>query len=108
MGIPRIVPCVEWPTASPARPSDSGGSSAETPEDSPPASHPSDRSAVISGRSLLLGRPEDVGELLDRRLEIRGRLSVDGLLVLAGKLEDLPDTIVQVRVALHVLGLEVV
>src|SRR5665811_2456061 len=59
-------------------------------------------------RGLLLGRPEHVGELLGRRLEVGGRLRVDVLLVLAGQLEQVPDLRVEVRECGEVLGLEVV
>src|SRR6185312_332185 len=62
----------------------------------------------LGSLALLLGRPEDVGELLDRGLELGRRLGVDVLLVLAGELEDVPDLRVEVRVGREVLGLEVV
>src|SRR5687768_1695455 len=57
---------------------------------------------------LFLRRPEDVADLLHRSLEIRGSLRIDALLVLAAQLRGLPERVVEVRVLLEVLRLEVV
>src|SRR5439155_6138564 len=56
----------------------------------------------------LLGRPEDVRDLLHRGLEVRGGLRVDALLVLRAELRGLPEGVVELRVLLEMLRLEVV
>jgi len=61
---------------------------------------------VFSG--LLFGCPEDLADLFQRRFEGLRRFHIDVLLSLTSQFAGVPDQLVQVRVLLQMLGLEVV